>query len=110
MGPPDRCDADRAFPHHPIRPPTYEDAKARRIINISSFHGLVASEFKSAYVAAKHNIPKSEVIQKITVALAAIKRLVKPQEVTPLIVYVCSEAAQAITGAAIPTDCGWTAR
>lgn len=27
-----------------------------RIINIASAHGLVASEFKSAYVAAKHGI------------------------------------------------------
>jgi len=30
--------------------------KSGRIINISSVHGLVASEFKSAYVAAKHGI------------------------------------------------------
>jgi len=30
--------------------------KFGRIINISSAHGLVASEFKSAYVAAKHGI------------------------------------------------------
>jgi 3-hydroxybutyrate dehydrogenase len=27
-----------------------------RIINIASFHGLFASEFKSAYVAAKHGL------------------------------------------------------
>lgn len=128
--------------------------KRGRIINISSFHGLVASEFKSAYVAAKHgvigftkvlalegaphnitavavcpsyvrtplvekqvaaqaqqhNIPESEVIQKIMVAPAAIKRLLEPQEVAALIVYLCSDAAQAITGTAISIDCGWTAR
>ena len=27
-----------------------------RIINISSIHGLVASEFKSAYISAKHGL------------------------------------------------------
>ena len=30
---------------------------ARRIINIASTHGLVASVQKSAYVAAKHGVP-----------------------------------------------------
>jgi len=38
---------------------TFKDMKARgwgRIVNISSAHGLVASPFKSAYVAAKHGI------------------------------------------------------
>jgi 3-hydroxybutyrate dehydrogenase len=33
-----------------------KEKKYGRIINISSVHGLVASEFKSAYVAAKHGI------------------------------------------------------
>lgn len=33
-----------------------KEAKFGRIINIASAHGLVASEFKSAYVAAKHGI------------------------------------------------------
>ncbi len=125
-----------------------------RIINISSFHGLVASEYKSAYVAAKHgvigftkvlalegaphnitavavcpsyvrtplvekqvaaqakqhNISETEVIQKIMLAPAAIKRLLDPSEVAALIVYLCSDAAQAISGTAVSIDCGWTAR
>jgi 3-hydroxybutyrate dehydrogenase len=33
-----------------------KEKKFGRIINISSVHGLVASEFKAAYVAAKHGI------------------------------------------------------
>ena len=33
-----------------------KERKAGRIINIASAHGLVASEFKSAYVAAKHGL------------------------------------------------------
>lgn len=36
--------------------PKMKENKYGRIINISSAHGLVASEFKSAYVATKHGI------------------------------------------------------
>lgn len=36
--------------------PKMKEQKFGRIINIASAHGLVASEFKSAYVAAKHGI------------------------------------------------------
>lgn len=36
--------------------PNMKKAKWGRIINISSAHGLVASEFKSAYIASKHGI------------------------------------------------------
>jgi 3-hydroxybutyrate dehydrogenase len=129
--------------------------KRGRIINISSIHGLVASEFKCAYTAAKHgvigftkvlalegaphnitavaicpsyvrtplvekqirdqaerhHIPESEVIEKIMLAPAALKRLLEPREVADLVVYLAgSEAAQAITGSALTIDCGWTAR
>lgn len=36
--------------------PSMKERKFGRIINIASAHGLVASEFKSAYVASKHGI------------------------------------------------------
>jgi 3-hydroxybutyrate dehydrogenase len=36
--------------------PSMKEHKFGRIINIASAHGLVASEFKSAYVASKHGI------------------------------------------------------
>ncbi|MBC7381794.1 MAG: 3-hydroxybutyrate dehydrogenase [Bacteroidia bacterium] len=36
--------------------PAMQQNKFGRIINISSAHGLVASEFKSAYVASKHGL------------------------------------------------------
>lgn len=124
-----------------------------RIINISSVHGLRASAFKAAYVAAKHgligltrvtalegaehgvtcnaicpsyvrtplvekqiaaqarvhNIPASEVVEKIMVTEGAIKRLLEPEEVAHLVTYLCSDAASGITGSAQTIDCGWTA-
>lgn len=125
-----------------------------RIINIASAHALVASEFKCAYIAAKHGvlgftkvlalegaphnitavavcpsyvrtplvekqieaqathhgIPPGEVVEKIMLGPAPLKRLLEPTEVASLIVYLCGDSAHAITGTAISIDCGWTAR
>lgn len=124
-----------------------------RVINIASAHGLVASPFKSAYVAAKHGvvgftkaaawevagsgvtvnavcpgyvrtplveaqiadqarvhgIPESEVITRVMLDTHAIKRMIEPDEVAAMVVYLCSDAAAMVTGAAIPIDGGWTA-
>ena len=41
---------------------------------------------------------------------AAIKRIIEPDDVASLVSYLVSEAADAITGAAIPIDVGWTSR
>ncbi len=67
-------------------------------------------EKQVAAQAQHHGIPPSEVIAKIMLAPTAIKRLLEPSEVAALIVYLCSDAARAITGTAISIDCGWTAR
>ncbi|HET9001230.1 MAG TPA: 3-hydroxybutyrate dehydrogenase [bacterium] len=56
------------------------------------------------------NVPPSEVVEKIMLEVQAIKRLLEPAEVASLAVYLCSDAAQGITGAALPIDGGWTAR
>ena len=124
-----------------------------RIVNISSVHGLLASPYKSAYVAAKHaleglskvtalegaphgvtsncicpafvrtalvdkqiadqaeinGIPPHEVIEKIMLDRAAIKRLIEPEEVAELMAYLCTPPASLITGASVTIDGGWTA-
>ena len=124
-----------------------------RIVNISSVHGVRASEYKVAYVAAKHGleglskvvalegaahgvtsncvnpayvrtplverqiaaqaaahgIPESEVVEKVMLAPAAIKRLIEPAEVAELVVYLCGPDAAFITGESIMMDGGWSA-
>jgi 3-hydroxybutyrate dehydrogenase len=55
-------------------------------------------------------IPEQDVIEKVMLEPAAIKRPLDPTEVADLAAYLCSERAGGITGAAWTIDLGWTAR
>lgn len=125
-----------------------------RILNLASAHGLVASPFKSAYVAAKHGqvgltksvalelaetgitcnaicpgyvrtplvenqiesqarahgLPRERVIRDVMLAAQPTRRFIEVAEVAALALFLCSDRARSITGAAIPIDGGWTAR
>ena len=125
-----------------------------RIVNISSVHGLRASPYKSAYVAAKHGLEglskvlalegaehgvtsncvapgyvrtplverqidaqaqahglsAGEVVEKVMLEPAAVKRLLEPAEVAEAVAYVCSPAASFVTGVALPVDGGVSAQ
>lgn len=125
-----------------------------RVLNLSSVHGIRASAFKSAYVAAKHGleglskvtalegaphgitsncidpgyvrtalvesqiadqarthgIPEDEVLQKVMLTEAAIKRLVEPEEVASLATWLAGPHAGMVTGSSYVMDGGWSAR
>ncbi|WP_027881723.1 3-hydroxybutyrate dehydrogenase [Meiothermus rufus] len=55
-------------------------------------------------------IREEEVIEKVMLAPAAIKRLIEPEEVAELALFLASDKASAITGSAQLIDLGWTAR
>ncbi len=59
--------------------------------------------------ARVHGIPESEVVERIMLQPQAVKRLLEPDEVAALVVFLCSDAAGGITGTALPIDGGWTA-
>lgn len=59
--------------------------------------------------ARLNDIPEAEVVEKIMLERAAIKRLVEPEHVAELVAYLCTPAAALITGASITIDGGWTA-
>ena len=85
-------------------------------------HGITVNAICPAYVrtplvesqiadqARTRGISIEDVVEKVMLEPAAVKRLITPQEVASLIVYLCSEAAGAITGADWAIDLGWTAR
>ncbi len=60
--------------------------------------------------AKANNMSPEDVIEKIMLAPAAVKRLIEPREVADFVAYLCGEPAGTITGAALSMDLGWTAR
>ena len=85
-------------------------------------HGITANAICPAYVrtplvdsqiadqAKANGMSPEEVIEKIMLAPAAVKRLIEPREVADFVAYLCTEPAGTITGAALTMDLGWTAR
>ncbi len=60
--------------------------------------------------ARVNGISEEDVVKKIMLAPAAIRRMLEPSEVASLVAYLCSDDAAGITGAALDMDLGWTAR
>ena len=85
-------------------------------------HGITANVICPAYVrtplvdnqiadqAKANRMSPDEVVEKLMLAPAAVKRLIEPAEVADFAAYLCSDAAGVITGAALTMDLGWTAR
>ena len=133
--------------------PMMRDAGWGRVINISSAHGLTASPYKAAYIAAKHgivgltkttaletaqepitanaicpgyvltpivekqipdtmkeyNMNREEVIQNVMLTRQPSKEFATTEQLGGTAVFLCSSAADQITGTTISVDGGWTA-
>ena len=84
-------------------------------------HGITVNLIAPAYVrtplvenqiadqARTRGISEDEVVEKVMLAPAAIKRLVEPNEVGDLVTFLASDKAGAISGAVMTIDLGWTA-
>ncbi|WP_373427182.1 3-hydroxybutyrate dehydrogenase [Arthrobacter sp. B3I4] len=85
-------------------------------------HGVTSNCINPGYVrtplvesqiadqAKVHGIPESEVLAKIMLTEAAVKRLVEPEEVASLVAWLASDDAGMVTGASYTMDGGWSAR
>jgi 3-hydroxybutyrate dehydrogenase len=85
-------------------------------------HGVTSNCINPGYVrtplvetqiadqAKVHGIPESEVLSKIMLTEAAVKRLVEPEEVGSLVAWLASDDAGMVTGASYTMDGGWSAR
>ena len=60
--------------------------------------------------ARTRGISPEEVIEKVMLVPAAIKKLIEPDQVADLVAYLCADTAAVITGTALTMDLGWTAR
>ena len=124
-----------------------------RVVNVASAHGLTASPYKSAYVAAKHGVVgltkvtaletarepitcnalcpgyvltplveaqipdtmreygmgREEVIEKVLLERQPSKEFATVEQMGGICVFLCSPAADQITGTTISADGGWTA-
>lgn len=57
--------------------------------------------------AKTHGIGEDEVVEKIMLTRPSVKRLVEADEVADLAMFLCSDAAQSITGSSYRIDGGW---
>ena len=124
-----------------------------RVINIASAHGLTASPFKSAYIAAKHGVvgfskttalevagmgitcnaicpgyvltplieaqipdqmrvhgmDRDTVIREVMLLRQPSRQFATVEQIGGTAVYLCSPAADQVTGTTISVDGGWTA-
>ena len=55
-------------------------------------------------------IPVEDVVEKVMLAPAAVKRLIEPEEIAAFALYLASDAGAIITGASHMLDLGYTAR
>ena len=60
--------------------------------------------------ARTRGISEDEVLDKVMLEPAAIKRLVEPEEIARLALFLASDDGRSVTGAAMSIDAGWTAR
>jgi len=84
-------------------------------------HGVTSNCINPAYVrtplveaqiadqACTHGISESAVLDQIMLGPVAIKRLIEPEEVAALALFLCSKNADSMTGSSYCLDGGWTA-
>ncbi|MDQ1483698.1 MAG: 3-hydroxybutyrate dehydrogenase, partial [Actinomycetota bacterium] len=66
-------------------------------------------EAQIADQARIHGIPESEVVEQVMLAPVAVKRLIEPEEVASLALFLCSSSSASVTGSSFCMDGGWTA-
>ena len=61
-------------------------------------------------LARMAGVDVADVLDKVVLSQATVKRLIEPREIANLALFLASDDAAAITGSAYPIDLAWTAR
>lgn len=84
-------------------------------------HGVTSNCISPGYVrtplverqiaaqAAAHGIDAERVVGEVLLGRSAVKRLIEPEEVAAVAVWLCGPHTGYVTGASLPVDGGWTA-
>lgn len=59
--------------------------------------------------ARAHGLGEDEVVERVMLTRSAVKRLIEPAEVAEAVAYLCSPAADFVTGSNLVIDGGWSA-
>jgi 3-hydroxybutyrate dehydrogenase len=59
-------------------------------------------------LALRHNVPEEQVISEVVLRNVPLKRLITPKEIGSLALFLCSDAARAITAQGYTIDGGWS--
>jgi 3-hydroxybutyrate dehydrogenase len=68
---------------------------------------LVTDQIKAQ--AEAHGISGDEVVEQILLERSAVKRLIEPEDVAEVVLWLCEPHSAHVTGTSIPIDGGWTA-
>ncbi|GAA4620449.1 3-hydroxybutyrate dehydrogenase [Saccharopolyspora hordei] len=66
-------------------------------------------ERQVAEQARLHRVPEAQVVEDVLLARTPVKRLVEPDEVAALALWLCGPGTASVSGASFPIDGGWTA-
>ena len=85
-------------------------------------HGITVNAICPGYVmtplvekqipdtARARGMSEAQVVRDVLLAAQPTKRMITVEEVAALALFLCTDAARSITGAALPIDGGWTAQ
>jgi len=85
-------------------------------------HGIIASAVCPGFVrtplvegqvadqAKAHGVPEDEVLEQVILAPHAVKRLIEPDEVADVVLFLLGPGGRAFTGVPVTMDLGWSAR
>ena len=67
-------------------------------------------EAQIADQAKAHGLPEDRVLEEVILAPHAVKRLIEPEEVADVVLFLLGSAGSAFTGVPVTMDLGWSAR